>query len=69
MKTQYHIKITFEAPYHFHPAPFYLEFDFTIEETTYGEVKKKAYELASTMDIPEGYVKIENFEITKEIRL
>lgn len=69
MKVRYYTRITFRAPWYFHPSPFFLDIEVEAEETTYGEVKKLSYEKASKMEVPEGYIKIEKFEIIKEERI
>ena len=69
MKIKYYTRITFEAPYHLYPTPFFLDIVVESEETTFGEVKRLSYDKASTMEVPEGYVKIEKFEIIKEEKI
>ena len=65
MKIKYFTKITFTKENN-SSSIFELEVAFEYEQTVYEEVKRVAYEKASFMEVPKGYIKIVNFEIINE---
>lgn len=65
MKIKYFTKITFTKE-NDNSSIFELGVIFEYEQTTYEEVKRIAYEKASFMEVPKGYIKIVNFEIINE---
>ena len=65
MKIKYFTKITFTKE-NDNSSIFELDVIFECEHTAYEEVKRIAYEKASFMEVPKGYIKIVNFEIINE---
>lgn len=68
MKIKYFTKITFTKENN-SSSIFELEVTFEYEHTAYDEVKRIAYEKASFMEVPKGYIKIVNFEIINEEKI
>ena len=69
MKIKYFTKITFTKENDSSSSIFELEVVFEYEQTAYDEVKRIAYEKASFMEVPKGYIKIVNFEIINEEKI
>lgn len=68
MKIKYFTKITFTKE-NDNSSIFELEVIFEYEQTAYEEIKRIAYEKASFMEVPKGYIKIVNFEIINEEKI
>jgi len=68
MKIKYFTKITFTKE-NDGSSIFELGVVFEYEQTAYDEVKRIAYEKASFMEVPKGYIKIVNFEIINEEKI
>ena len=68
MKIKYFTKITFTKE-NDGSNIFELGVVFEYEQTAYDEVKRIAYEKASFMEVPKGYIKIVNFEIINEEKI
>lgn len=67
MKINYVTKITFTKENG--DGIFELCVSFEYEQTAYDEIKRIAYEKASFMEVPKGFVKIINFEIINEEKI